>query len=76
MEVKKTVDGLKKMGFKGVMLNYAKEEVLDAGALARLEKGIDSNAAEEANRKEILPWKEGTLKTVEITAPGEFVAIK
>lgn len=76
VEVKRTVDGLKKMGFKGVMLNYAKEEVLDEGALAKLEKGLDSAAADETVRKEISPWKQGTLKTVELTAPGEFVAIK
>ncbi|KFY62286.1 hypothetical protein V497_02495 [Pseudogymnoascus sp. VKM F-4516 (FW-969)] len=74
-EVTRTINSLKSMGYKGVMLCYAREVVLDANAAAALEaSGGKATAATIEN--EILPWKEGTLKTVSLVAPGGFVAVK
>lgn len=75
-EVTRTVAQLKALGFKGVCLGYAKEVVLDESAVQKLATCGDDSAAEECIKKEILPWKEGTLKTIAITSPGEFVSIK
>lgn len=75
-EVARTVASLKSLGFRGVALGYAKEVVLDEGAVSKLAACGDNSAAEECIQQEILPWKEGTLKTVDITSPGEFVSIK
>ncbi|OBT87442.1 hypothetical protein VE02_04675 [Pseudogymnoascus sp. 03VT05] len=74
-EVSRTINSLKEMGYKGVMLCYAREVVLDARAAAALEAsgGI---ATEAVITNEILPWKQGTLKTVSLVAPGGFVAVK
>jgi hypothetical protein len=75
-EVKKTVDGLKKIGFKGVILGYAKEVVLDAKQAGSLSSCGDNEAAEACIRNEIIPWAQGTLETVRIAQPGDFVALK
>lgn len=68
-EVSRTVTSLKSWGCKGVMLCYAKEAELEESVEG---EKADANAAE----KEILPWKNGTMETVAITAPGDFVALK
>ena len=82
-EVSRTITSLKSMGYKGVMLCYAREVVLDASAAAALESShkqpasttslLDSQAAIE---NEILPWTNGTLATVSLVPAGGFVALK
>ncbi|KFY30880.1 hypothetical protein V493_01588, partial [Pseudogymnoascus sp. VKM F-4281 (FW-2241)] len=74
-EVSRTIDSLKSMGYKGVMLCYAREVVLDTKAAAALEAS-GGKASEAAITNEILPWKQGTLNTVSLVAPGGFVAVK
>jgi hypothetical protein len=76
MEVQKTVHSLKDVGFKGVMLCYAKEVVLDEKASSALGSGVDSKASKVLIDQEILPWKKGTMETVAMTQPGDFVAVK
>ncbi len=75
-EVQRTVSSLKHSGFKGIMLCYAKEVVLDEKASETLESGGDTAAAKLLIEQEILPWKKGTLETVAMTQPGDFVAVK
>ncbi|KAF7958325.1 hypothetical protein EAE96_001876 [Botrytis aclada] len=66
-EVQKTVRGIKDLGFKGVFLCYAREVEKSPGA------NID---VEECVKNEVLPWAEGTLATVRLAGPGDFVSIK
>jgi len=75
-EVKHTVDGLKSVGFDGVILCYAKEVVLDEKQKANLSSCTEGVAAENCIREEVTPWAEGTLETVRLTSRGDFVAIK
>lgn len=75
-EVKKTVDGLKSIGFKGVILAYAKEVVLDEKQAGNLESCGETEAAEACIKNEIIPWAQGTLETVRLASPGDFVALK
>jgi proline dehydrogenase len=75
-EVKKTVDGLKIIGFKGVILGYAKEVVLNEKQAGSLESCGENEAAEACIRNEITPWAQGTRETVRIAQPGDFVALK
>ncbi|KAG8533751.1 uncharacterized protein KY384_001492 [Bacidia gigantensis] len=70
-EVKRTVEGLKKLGFKGVILSYGKEIVLERGDKPEIRK---TETREEM--KEVDSWREGTIKTVEMAVPGDFVALK
>ncbi|KAM0197848.1 hypothetical protein ACHAPI_004580 [Fusarium lateritium] len=73
-EIKKTIDGLKNIGFTGVILNYAKEVVLTK------QEGKDLTTAaietDECIQNDILPWARGTLETVRLAEPGDFVALK
>lgn len=75
-EVLKTVNALKKSGFKGVILGYAKEVVLNEKASTALRLGGNSAVSKSQIEQEILPWKKGTLETVSMTEPGDFVAVK
>lgn len=75
-EVEHTISGLKSMGFKGVVLGYAKEVVLTKEQKDNLAGCGHGAAAEACIRDEINPWAKGTLETVRLTSPGDFVALK
>lgn len=75
-EVRHTIDGLKKIGFTGVILGYAREIVLAEAETHNLSACDQGPIADECVRKEINPWAAGTLETVRLARPGDFVALK
>ncbi|KAL1837597.1 hypothetical protein VTJ49DRAFT_3615 [Mycothermus thermophilus] len=76
-EVRQTIDSLKRIGFGGVILGYAREVVLTEAQMADLALcASDGAAAEECIRNEIRPWADGTLQTVRLAEAGDFVALK
>lgn len=75
-EVRRTIDGLKRMGFSGVILGYAKEVVLSEEQRKDLASSQTGEAAEDCVRNEITPWAAGTMETVKLAQPGDFVALK
>ncbi|OLN95756.1 Proline dehydrogenase 1, mitochondrial [Colletotrichum chlorophyti] len=69
---------LKSLGFRGVILTYAKETVFDHLTQSSVEHGktfgsSDSVAGFDAD---IESWKRGTLDTAEQIGNGDFLAIK
>ncbi|KAH7122139.1 FAD-linked oxidoreductase-like protein [Dactylonectria estremocensis] len=74
LEVRRTIDGLKNIGFTGVLLCYAKEVVLTSDQAKSL--GDPTKETQEAIDNEILPWAEGTMETVRLVQPGDYVALK
>ncbi|KAH8592130.1 FAD-linked oxidoreductase-like protein [Bisporella sp. PMI_857] len=72
-EVHRTIASLKTLGYKGVILNYAKEVVLSPSEKAALKSSGPSIASVET---ELKPWANGTLETVRLTSEGDFVALK
>ena len=66
-EVRRTVEGLKRIGYRGVILGYAKEVVLRNGE-AEGEMG--------EGREELERWRRGTMETVRLTERGDHVALK
>ncbi|CAK7231368.1 proline dehydrogenase [Sporothrix bragantina] len=74
-EVRQTVDGLKAIGFRGVILGYAKEVVLKDEEKKNL-ASFDAESRKETTAEEIRAWTDGTLETVRLTAAGDFVALK
>jgi proline dehydrogenase len=76
VEVRRTIDSLKSLGFKGVILGYAREVVLDEKEASSLETCGDYDKVEACIRNEIVPWAKGTLETVKLAQPGDFVALK
>ena len=75
-EVKQTIDGLKNLGFKGVILGYAREVVMNDEQKDGLKSCGEYEAAEACIRSEIIPWAKGTLETVRLASPTDFVALK
>jgi len=75
-EVCRTIGSLKNLGFSGVILGYAKEVVLTAEQTENLASCGQGSAADECVQKEIIPWATGTMETVRLAEPGDFVALK
>ena len=75
-EVRQTIQSLKNIGFGGVILGYAKEVVLTEAQMKDLASCGSGPAAEECIRTEIIPWATGTMETVLLASPGDFVALK
>lgn len=72
-EVKSTITTIKKMGFEGVILGYAKETLVDKSASAeQATKGGEMGDL----AKVVEEWKEGTLKTLSMLGKGDFLAVK
>ncbi|KAL8853607.1 MAG: hypothetical protein Q9221_001593 [Calogaya cf. arnoldii] len=67
-EVKRTATDLRKTGYHGIVLNYAKELVFDKGAPIR------QNERDQA--KDIEDWKQGLLKTLKLVNHGDYAALK
>lgn len=77
-ETQACVKQLKDLGFKGVILTYAKEMVFDhkAGSAKDhgLEKGINGKAA--LHDADIEAWRQGTLRTLDLISKGDILALK
>ena len=71
-EVGATISELKELGYSGVILNYAREAVAEES-----HGGVAAKApVEEESLKEVTPWAEGTMETITMAQPGDFVALK
>ena len=76
---------LKDMGFKGVILGYAREVVMDEGAAKEMGTGrggvlggeeTQTTEGAKAGLEELEAWKKGTMDTVECAAKGDMVGLK
>lgn len=75
-EVRRTISSLKELGYKGVILNHAREAVLSKEEAANLDSGVSTPAQEAADAEELQQWKNDLLQTVMLTERGDFVAMK
>ena len=81
-EVRRTVQGLKQLGFSGVMMGYAREVVLTEAQQRSLSSASSADLfegaeAERCIREEVDPWKHGNLETLRVAQPGQdFVSMK
>ncbi|KAI1431128.1 proline dehydrogenase [Xylaria sp. CBS 124048] len=75
-EVRRTINDLKKLGFTGVILGYAKEVVLTDAQTRNLSACSEGPVAQECIQNEIMPWAAGNLETIRMAQPGDFVALK
>ncbi|KAL8939978.1 MAG: hypothetical protein Q9216_003055 [Gyalolechia sp. 2 TL-2023] len=67
-EVKRTIAELKARGFKGAIVAYAKEIVLDE------QTTVKNCRADEA--RDVRTWKNGVLETIKLTERGDYAALK
>lgn len=62
------------MGYKGVILAYGKEIVLEKGEKIKVSAASEQELSETA--RDIQAWKEGTMTTVEMAGEGDFIGLK
>ena len=67
-EVQRTATQLKETGYRGIVLNYAKELVFDKAAPAKQTRDDEA--------KDLEDWKQGLLKTVKLVESGDYAALK
>jgi proline dehydrogenase len=72
-EVKKTVSTMKEMGFKGVILGYAREVIVNPAATREEFTGSGLTKSFEGA---IDQWREGNLMSLPMIGNGDFLAVK
>ena len=72
-EVDETINRLKRMGYRGVMLGYAREVCLGKNQAEILSSKVKEDGL---NVDEISSWTKGTLTTVGMAQKGDFVSVK
>ncbi|KAF6811074.1 proline oxidase [Colletotrichum musicola] len=70
------VQRLKALGFRGVILTYAKETVFDHLTQTAQEHGKASAVVVDGVDTEIESWRQGTLETAAQVGEGDYLAIK
>ncbi|KAK1974522.1 proline dehydrogenase [Colletotrichum cereale] len=75
-ETRACVQRLKALGFRGMILTYAKETVFDHLTQSTVEHGKVSGASVGGFDADIEDWKRGTLETAAQIEEGDFLAIK
>jgi hypothetical protein len=80
-ETRTCVQQLKDLGFKGVILTFAKETVFDtkvktSNHLSSISEKFHEMEASVTDDTDIEAWRVGTLKTVDLISEGDILAIK
>ncbi|KAM0807598.1 putative Proline dehydrogenase [Seiridium cardinale] len=79
-ETRQCVRRLKDLGFKGVILTYARETVFDHKTKTADVQGVDSqeiaNSSQPAFCSQIEEWRAGTMETTELIDEGDYLAVK
>lgn len=75
-EVAKSSKEIKTMGYQGIILGYAKEVVLDDPAETGTASNTQDNEYRPCHYEVVEEWKNGTLETLRMVGPGDFLAVK
>lgn len=79
-EVRSTIENIKNMGFKGVILTYAREIVVDASKevseSSTTAATTEASSLEAEQNPDIEAWRQGVLETVEMVGNGDILALK
>lgn len=75
-ETRGTIQQLKAMGYKGVVLGHAREFVLTRDEMEALGAPAGNEAFSQQDLDEVKQWRDDTLETINLTQKGDFVAIK
>lgn len=75
-ETKGTIQQLKAMGYKGVVLGHAREFVLTRDEMEALEAPSGDLKFSQQDLDEVRQWRDDTLQTINLTQKGDFVALK
>ncbi|KAK6219052.1 Delta-1-pyrroline-5-carboxylate dehydrogenase, mitochondrial [Pestalotiopsis sp. IQ-011] len=72
-EVRQTIDRVKSLGFRGVILGYAKEVNVTGG---ETDLGVSKSADGDFDAECVRAWRDGTMNTLSLIGPGDLLAIK
>lgn len=72
-EVRQTIDRVKSLGFRGVILGYAKEVNVTGG---ETHLGVSKSADGDFDAECVRAWRDGTMNTLSLIGPGDFLAVK
>ncbi|KAJ8057989.1 hypothetical protein OCU04_013162 [Sclerotinia nivalis] len=72
-QVRASVAAMKKLGFSGVILGYAKEVNVTGGEVQR---GDGMSVSKEVGEKAIGEWRDGLMSTLSLLQPGDFLSVK
>ncbi|KAL0943908.1 proline oxidase [Colletotrichum truncatum] len=77
-EVTSTIGEMKRMGFRGAILTYAREIVVDNQTEEETGSGLKESASESEieNDSSIEAWRDGVLTTVDMLGEGDILALK
>ncbi|MCJ1309436.1 proline dehydrogenase [Agyrium rufum] len=85
-EVAKTMKGLKSMGYRGVILGYAREVVRvdkkgDVGGgekevVEEAKELVEEESSQSSSAEDLAAWRSGTEETVRCATKGDMVALK
>ncbi|WEW56980.1 proline dehydrogenase [Emydomyces testavorans] len=70
-EIRRTVEGLRTMGYRGVILAYAREVELSDSMYQ-----LGTAESEALHKSHVAQWLQGTLQTIKYAQRGDFVAVK
>lgn len=68
VEVQRSIEEIKKLGYRGVLLGYAREVLVGESATSPHDQGLAP--------QEVATWLKGTLDTVDMATEGDFIALK
>ncbi|KAL2847189.1 FAD-linked oxidoreductase-like protein [Aspergillus pseudoustus] len=74
VQVRRSVQKMKSMGFKGVILGYARESVANMDDVKHLPDS--SNIKQEALDRAVDEWKDGNLRTLKMIGKGDYMNVK
>ncbi|GLA46064.1 proline dehydrogenase [Aspergillus niger] len=72
-EVRNTVQEMKSLGFKGVILGYARESIAKVEDVDRIQSAEER---QEALDRAVEEWRVGTLRTLGMCGKGNYLAVK
>lgn len=76
-QVRAKVLSMKKLGFSGVILGYAREVNVSRGrGGGDVKFGEEMEVSKEVGEKAIREWGEGLMRTLELLEPGDFLSVK
>lgn len=77
-EVTSTIAEIKRMGFRGAILTYAREIVVDNTTEEESGRGLKEmdSASEIGSDAGIEAWREGVLETADMLSEGDILALK
>ena len=76
-ETKEVVQGLRNLGLRGIILNYAKETVFDSKNKSEQGLGVKERKQSDVGYCPYIDeWRKGALQTVDLLGKSDFLALK